>query len=40
MQFQVNLIQPMRPAEQRVKGEDDLRFELKVVALLQPPPPK
>jgi hypothetical protein len=40
MQFEVNSIAPQKAAEQRKEGEDDLRFELKVVALLQPPPPK
>jgi len=40
MQFMLNSIAPMKPSEQREKGEDDLRFELKVVALLQPPAPK
>lgn len=40
MQFKVNSITPLRAAEARKEGEDDLRFELQVVALLQPPPPK
>jgi hypothetical protein len=37
MQFQVNEV---KKAEQPKEGEDTLRFELKVVAMLRPPPPK
>jgi Tfp pilus assembly protein PilO len=40
MQFLITSIQPTKQPEQRAVGEEDLRFDLRIVALVQQPAPR